>query len=84
VVEQSAAIERLERFEPAPLLGGADTLGSKRSRRLSRSKRLKKQSGVVEQSAAIERLERFEPAPTLRGPLPATGAACSSVALHRE
>jgi hypothetical protein len=44
---------------------GADTLGSKRSRRLSRSKRLKKRSGVVERSAAIERLERFEPAPLL-------------------
>ena len=28
MVERSAAIERLERFEPAPLLGGADTLGS--------------------------------------------------------
>src|SRR5215510_16165810 len=42
-----------------------DTLGSKRSSRLSRSKRLKKQSGAVDRSAAIERLERFEPAPLL-------------------
>src|SRR5262249_42312022 len=39
---------------------GAATLGSKRSSRLSRCKRLKKQSGAVGRSAAIEPLEPFD------------------------